>query len=328
MKTKLFILGLLMAACSLFTACQDDDNTGSDFDNKEKILLSRYPQAENINWKKSKDNRYDIATFTLPSEVTKAANRAVDMLEVWFGQNDNICLITREIAFPALPDAIKNSFQHTKCNPAQGLLDETLLNTSYSNTQIWEIDDIYKLERDGAISYKIEMEAHHKEVEINLYYDEQGILLREVTDDQEIETPFEIPNQIKEWINTNHQNAEILTYERESEKGRIEHELVLKEGKIILEITLGEINGGLTILEEEYNYPNLDALPEDIRAKANELLATLQDMSGNDIQEIEMRKDLQGKQIYSIELEKGNKEITIKIIKDNQGNIITLIEKD
>lgn len=319
MKTKLFILGFMIAVSSLFTACQDDDHTDNTLGNKEKVLLSKYPQAQNINWRKSKDNKYDIATFTLPFTKVVAAN--ADTVQVWFGQNDNIRLTHQEISFNALPAAVKKSFGKTKCNPLKGLSDATLLNTSYQDTQIWEIDDVYKLERDGAVSYKIEMDALYKDIEINLYYDEQGILLKEILDDDEEETPLEIPQSIKEWLDTNHKNAEILDYESDEEDHGKEHELDLKEGEIILEITLLEANGKLLLTEEEYNYPNLNALPDDVKNKALELLGTLTDITEEDIHEIEMEKEKNGNEVYSIELEKGNKEITIEITKDSQGNL-------
>lgn len=319
MKTKLFILGLMIAVSSLFTACQDDDKADNTFSNKEKVLLSKYPQAQNINWKKSKDNKYDIATFILPG--TKAIATNADTVQVWFGQNDNIRLAHQEISYNALPATIKKSFEKTKCNPLKGLSDATLLNTSYQDIKIWKIDDIYKLERDGAVSYKIEIDALNKDIEINLYYDEQGILLKEILDDDEEETPLEIPQSIKEWIDANHKNAGILDYELDEEDHGKEHELDLKEGKIILEITLQETNGKLSLTEEEYNYPELNALPDDVKNKALELLGHLSDWNEEDIHEIEMEKEKNGNEVYTIELEKGEKEITIGIIKDSQGNL-------
>lgn len=311
MKTKLIFFGLLLAAGALFTACEDDDGGGNPNENKEKMLLAKYPQAQNISWAKSKDNKYDIATFILLQ--TRATN--ADTVQVWFGQNDNIRLVNQEITFDLLPMAVQSSFAKTKCNPVKGEVDNSLLNTLYSNQQIWEAEDIYKLERDGAVSYKIEMEAIQLECEINLYYDEQGILLKEVTEDEE-ELPLEIPEDVRKWITTNYKDAEILDYEMEEEEGITEYELDLKQGKVIIEITL---NQKLEVMDEEYNYPDMGALPQDIQTKARELLSTLTGIAEEDITEIEMEKEADGSEVFTIELEKGDREVTIEIIKDSQG---------
>lgn len=320
MKTKLFLFGLLLAAGAVFTACNDDDGGNSTNGNKEKTLLAKYPQAQNINWTKSKDNKYDIATFILLR--TRAAD--ADTVQVWFGQDDDIRLANQEIPFNQLPAAVQSSFAKTKCNLPEGEIDKSLLKTLYSNSQLWETDDIYRLERDGAVSYKLEMEAVPSETEVNLYYDEQGILLKEVSGDEE-ELPLEIPDNIREWITTNYKDAEILDYEADEEEGGTEYELDLKLERVVIEITL---TNDLQIKDEEYNYPDMDALHQDIKAKAQELLATLTGITEEDITEIEMEKEADGSEVYTIELEKGDREITLEIT-DNQGVISgEVIEED
>lgn len=320
MKTKLFLFGLLLAAGAVFTACNDDDGGNSTNENKEKTLLAKYPQAQNINWTKSKDNKYDIATFILLR--TRAAD--ADTVQVWFGQDDDIRLANQEIPFNQLPAAVQSSFAKTKCNLPEGEVDKSLLKTLYSNSQLWETDDIYRLERDGAVSYKLEMEAVPSETEVNLYYDEQGILLKEVSGDEE-ELPLEIPDNIREWITTNYKDAEILDYEADEEEGGTEYELDLKLERVVIEITL---TNDLQIKDEEYNYPDMDALRQDIKAKAQELLATLTGITEKDITEIEMEKEADGSEVYTIELEKGDREITLEIT-DNQGVISgEVIEED
>lgn len=316
MKTNLIFFALLLAVSVLLPACNDDDNNDGNYTTKEKTLLSKYPKAENITWKKSGDNKYDIATFTLPKVVKAALN---DTVQVWFGQDENIRLVNQEISFSKLPELVQRSFEKTKCQPEKGNIGALLLNTLYADNGIWEIDDVCKLERDGVIAYKIEMEALAQDVEIDLYYDEQGILTKETPDDGE-ETPLEIPISIKEWVQGHYPDTEILDYEMEEEKDGIEHEVDLKIGKIVLEIVLIEKNKQLEIVEEEYNYASLDDLPEKVVAKFRELLATETRVSEADIDDITMEKE-NGNEVYSIELEKGELEITIKVMKDSQSEI-------
>ncbi|HBO26685.1 MAG TPA: hypothetical protein DD657_07780 [Culturomica sp.] len=321
MSKKLFIFGLILALSAAFTACSDDDGGKGSLASKEEILLKKYPKAANINWKKSNDKKYDIATFTLPKVTPRAMDSNVDTVSVWFGNNDNIRLVDQEISYSELPEAIRQSFEKTKCNPVKGISEQTLINTLYSDAQVWETDDVYKLERDGVVSYKIEMESVRNEVEIDLYYDVQGILLKEVEDDGDREEmPLEIPDAVKDWVARNHANAEIIDYESEKEDGVVEHELDLKEGKIIVEITLVEENGTLKLDEEEYNYPDINALPADIKTEVEKAIAAQSVVTAEDIEDIEMVKE-EGAEIYTIEFEKGDDEYELKITRNSDQTI-------
>lgn len=322
MSKKLFIFGLILALSAAFTACSDDDGgKGSSFASKEEILLKKYPTAANINWKKSNDKKYDIATFTLPKVTPRATDSNVDTVSVWFGNKDNIRLVDQEISYSELPEAVRQSFEKTKCNPVKGISDQTLINTLYRDAQVWETDDVYKLERDGVVSYKIEMESVRNEVEIDLYYDAQGILLKEVEDDGDREEmPLEIPDAVKDWVARNHANAEIIDYESEKEDGVVEHELDLKEGRVIVEITLVEENGTLKLDEEEYNYPDINALPADIKAEVEKAIAAQSVVTAEDIEDIEMVKE-EGAEIYTVEFEKGDDEYELKITRNSDQTI-------
>ncbi len=329
MKKRMYLAGLLMGIGLIFSACNNDNKKDYNaFAGKETVLLKKYPNAENITWRKSKDNKYDIATFTVARQVK--ADKNGNIVVVWFGTGDDIRLVNQEISFNILPAGVKNSFAKTRCNPVKGISDATLINTLYSDPQVWKIDDVYILERDGVVSYKIEAEcviAGKTGIEVDLYYDAQGILLKESEDtDDEDESPLEIPVIVKEWIVKSHKDADVVDYETEMEDEGIEHELDLKEGKIIIEVTLLENNGKLTVDELEYNYPDLNALPGDIMAKAKELLAALSNMTEEDIDEIEMIFDNGGNQVYKIELEKGDTEAVIEIVKDTEGKITGKID--
>ncbi|MEG1738132.1 MAG: PepSY-like domain-containing protein [Odoribacter sp.] len=315
MKIRLLILGLLFATGACIVACsEDDDNGGTNgvhIGNKEKALLSKYPQAENFQWKKSKDQKYDIATFILSKVPSKAAVTPTDTVNVWFGENEKMRLIDEEIAFEALPEAVKSKFAKTN-----SILDKSL----YSDVKQWEMDDVYKLERDGVVSYKIEMENIATEKEYDLYYDALGILIKEVEDmdEEEDEAPLEIPEDIKNWVTKNYAGAEILDFEMEEENGVKLYELDLKQGKLIIEI---ELSADL-IATEEYNYPTPEALPAEILAKLKEVIAKQAVYALTDIDDIEMTKE-NGSEIYSIEFEKGKVECSLSIIKDSKNQITT-----
>ena len=197
------------------------------FNTKQNILLSKYPNAQNVNWTKSADNKYDIAQFTLSKE--RSAANMLDQIDVWFGSNNAIRLIKEEISFSSLPMAVRDAFNRTICRPLKEISNQNLINTFYSNQQIWEIDDIYLLEKDGIISYRIEVETVSgikPEVEMVLVYDAQGILIREYEAfDFDDVKPLEIPENILRWIDENFPGSDILNYECDVDDDEIEHEI-------------------------------------------------------------------------------------------------------
>ncbi|MEG2612060.1 MAG: hypothetical protein RR971_01020, partial [Alistipes sp.] len=155
------------------------------------------------------------------------------------------------------------------------------------------------------------------------YFDEQGILLKEVEDkdeDEEDEAPLEIPANIATWINTNYPKAEVLDYESDVEEGVRYHELDLKEGVIIIEIELMEKGTELTAVIE-YNYPNAAALPADVLAKLQEVIDAQTVFALTDIEDIEMTIEA-GAEVYSFDFEKADAEAELEIIKNSDGTFV------
>ncbi|MEG2614276.1 MAG: PepSY-like domain-containing protein [Alistipes sp.] len=311
MKMKLSILGLVLAACA-FTACDSEDKV-ENFptpDAKTEVLMKKFPAAEGVYWHKSKDGKYDIATFKL------AASRAAakDSVEVWFGDQDQMRLVDQEIAFTELPAEVQAKFNRT-----QSFFNKE----QYSNTAFWTIDDVCKIERDNVISYKIEVEGVKVEMEVDLYYDALGILLKEIEDadeDESDEAPLEIPENIMKWIQANYAKAEIVDYEAEVEDGVKIHDLDLKEGAVIIEIELTE-KGAELIAIKEFNYATVEALPLDVQAKLKEALAKQTVFVLADVSDIEMMIEA-GDEVYSFELEKDNVESELQITKKSDGTFV------
>lgn len=321
MRNKILPGLLMLMMFGLLIGC-NNDHDGESFDHKQQILLSKYPNAQNLTWAKSLDNKYDIATFTI--EKNRAAAK-IDTVNVWFGDNNAMRLVKEEISFASLPASVKEAFGKAICRPLSGISDNSLINTRYSDPLIWDVDDIYLLEKDGATSYRIEMETvSSEEIEVVLIYDAQGILLKEYevteTDD---ETPLEIPSNIMKWANDMFPGCEILDYEGEMEDGELEHELDLCHNNIIIEVELTEKDGNITVVELEYNYPNLDFLPTDVKEAAIEAINALEMYTIEDVCEIEMEVADNGDEEYEIELRNSNNEIEISITKDVDG-IITV----
>ncbi|MEG0498663.1 MAG: PepSY-like domain-containing protein [Alistipes sp.] len=318
MKMKLSILGLVFAVCA-FTACDNEDKVENfpTLDSKAEVLMKKFPAAEGVYWHKSKDGKYDIATFKL------AASRAAakDSVEVWFGDQDQMRLVDQEIAFTELPAEVQAKFNRT-----QSFFNKE----QYSNTAFWTIDDVCKIERDNVVSYKIEVEGVKVETEVDLYYDALGILLKEMEDTDEgdsEEKPLEIPENIMKWIQANYAKAEIVDYEAEVEDGVKIHDLDLKEGAVVIEIELIE-KGAELIAIKEFNYATVEALPLDVQAKLKEAFAKQTVFVLADVSDIEMMIEA-GDEVYSFELEKDNVESELQITKKSDGTfVIGEIESD
>ena len=285
--------------------------------------MSKYPEAQNITRSKSADNKYDIANFTRPR--SRSADNALDTVNMWFGNNDAIRLIKEEVSFASLPVDVKAAFAKSICRPPFGISNESLIDTEYANPLVWEVDDVYMLDKDGAVSYRLELEtvsAINPEVEVVLVYDVQGILLREyeAIDLDDIK-PLEVPSNIVRWVEKFFPNSHILDYEMDEEDGEIEHELDLLQQNIVIEVELLEKGGVLTVEDLEFNYPNLDALPQAVRNAAIDVIDTLDVLTIDDVCEIEMEVKENGDEEYEIELRNGSHKYEICIIRDKDGVI-------
>ena len=314
-------LWMLMLSVILFSCNNEQIDLG--LDSKQAILMSKYPHAENLAWSKSDDKKYDIASFTLPKSRSTA--NTADVVSVWFGGNDAIRLIKEEISFESLPQAVKVAFSKSICRPPYGISNESLLYTLYANPLVWEVDDVYLIEKDGALSYRLELETVSSikpEVDMVLVYDAQGILMKEY---QAVEIddvkPLEVPSYILQWVDDFFPGSHILDYEMDIEDGEIEHELDLLHQNIVVEVELIEKGGLLTIEDIEFNYPNLNALPQVIREVALDIIDSLDAFTIDDVCEIEMEMKENGDEEYEIELRNSSYKLEICIIRDKDGVI-------
>ncbi len=150
MKTnKLFLT--LATGCLLTTAtgCDNDDNYLPD----NAVVVSfnaKYPEAKRVEWENKKG--YLVADFIWETNETEA----------WFDSDGNWLLTETDIRSDKLPMAIQRAF----------------VASSYAT---WKVEDVDMLTRpDAATIYVIEVEKGEKEVD--LYYAEDGSLLKEVND--------------------------------------------------------------------------------------------------------------------------------------------------
>lgn len=154
MKTKWFYLLVLALGCSFaFTSCEDDDNDDVKVAEELKLALrSKYPNASHVEWETR--SGYYVAEFY--DNGTE--------LDAWFSA-DAVWKMTETdlgIDVNKLPAVVKDAFMG-------------------SNYSTWSVDDIDQYEREDMTFYLIEIEKRG-EKDRNLYYNEQGGLLKDVED--------------------------------------------------------------------------------------------------------------------------------------------------
>lgn len=205
---------LLTGVFILMTSCSDNDdlspNPVPENIPKEVILEfnQRYPTATNVTW--SIKDTYVVADFYLAD--TRAGGHEPNST-AWFSMTGHWNMTETEISYQQLPAAVKAAFE---AGP-------------YANCRI--DDEIDKLQRsdNNETLYIIEVSLREEgvETEVDLYYTEEGILIKEIrdakTDDDYHEyLPQQPEGNIQKWLDENFPNARIVDYERESDGTEVE----------------------------------------------------------------------------------------------------------
>ncbi|MDR2919390.1 MAG: PepSY-like domain-containing protein [Tannerella sp.] len=270
MKTKAFLLASL--ACAIFAcySCNDDDNNYQPDDIVLRTFETKYPDASRIEWENKAG--YKVADFRLDSYETEA----------WF-QNDGSWLLTEtDIPYNNLPQVVKTSFEAG----------------TYAS---WRIDDVDKLERpDVETVFVIEVESGNQE--IDLYYSEDGTLIKEINDEgNNIYEPIPVIESIIEDINKKYPNAKILDIDNENSH---------LEFDILHDSTKKEV----VYSNNEWIYTKWEVRQSQV---PEVVMTALKNSQYNNyrIDDIDIYEKADGL-FYVFELESGNQEIKLTIKSD------------
>ena len=165
MKKLLSTCLLSVALLGTLAACSDDDKLSSNLppgtsEVPENILSqfnTDYPDAQDVTW--TQDGEYYTASF---SEDGSSKNQA------WYERDGRWGMTQYEIPFDRLPAAVAEAFAATEYGQAGSE---------------WRVDrEVDVLERrDGTETIYI-IEAERGESDVDLYYAEDGVLLKEILD--------------------------------------------------------------------------------------------------------------------------------------------------
>lgn len=273
MKTKLSVLALAMCGMLAFTSCDNDDNNYLPDQTITKAFDEKYPNAGKVEWETK--GGYEVAEFHVSGNETEA----------WFDNKGNWVMTKTEINFGLLPEAVRTS----------------LKDSEYKD---WKTTDFDKLERyNAATVYVIEVEQG--ELEFDLYYTEDGVLLKAVPDDDNDNfQPTVIPQAITDAINEMYPGATILEFD--SEKTGFEVDIL--HNNIYKDVYFNTGNEWL-YTEWDIKEVNLPAIIMNAY-KASEY----KDYRIDDIDVIENPTGIS----YVLELEKGNDEVKMTISSEGK----------
>lgn len=201
MKKIFWIVSLFVAVWAL-PGC-DDDNDGPQVPTAVQAAFdAMFPDAKGVQW--SDRNGYLVAGFDAGGTRT----------DVWYDADGNWYMTETDIAFSALPEAVRTAF-------------------AASEYAAWRIEEVEMLTREGMETlYAIEAERNDAEVE--LFYTADGVLVRASLDpgdgpgsgDHGDLLPGELPEAIEAFLAQKYPDARIIDTERE--QGGYEVEIVFE----------------------------------------------------------------------------------------------------
>lgn len=274
MKTKLSVLALAMCGMLAFTSCDDDDNNYLPDQTITKAFDEKYPDAGKVEWETK--GGYEVADFRVSGNETEA----------WFDNKGNWVMTKTEINFGLLPEAVR-------------------LSLNGGEYKDWKPTDFDKLERSNAATVYV-VEVEQGEQEFDLYYTEDGILLKAVPDDDNDNfQPTVVPQAITEAINEMYPGATILEFD--SEKTGFEVDIL--HNNIYKDVYFNTGN--------EWLYTEWDIKAADVPSIVlNAYKAS--DYKDYRIDDVDVIQNPAGI-FYVLELEKGNDEVKMTI--SSEGNI-------
>ncbi|MDR0429621.1 MAG: PepSY-like domain-containing protein [Tannerellaceae bacterium] len=192
MKTT-SILTIVLSAWILlgFISCNDDNNYVPEYV-VVNAFKSKYPGAKRVEWETK--SGYKVAEFQFNRKETEA----------WFSADGEWIMTDTDIPYNELPGAVQDSFRQS----------------TYGG---WRVDDVDKIERSNTETIYI-IEVEKGEIDVDLYYSEDGTLVKEINDNGNIPNePPAVSNSIIEKVKEMYPNARF-----ELESGNSEVYLTIK----------------------------------------------------------------------------------------------------
>lgn len=298
MDTKhLSKLALIAGVFTLF-ACNETGNEPTISILPEAVVNNfnqMYPNATNISWEQK--GEYAVASFSQPQ--TKAAEHNT---KAWFHMTSAEWGMTdTDIPFNMLPQAVLSAFNESEYSKAPWTHDD-------------EADKIQRKNAETLYVIDVEKTENGTETDIDLYYSEDGILVKTVVDaekdnDYENMLPQTPTSGIDAWLKENYPEARIIDIDKED--GLTEVEII--DNRLVREI-LFTASGEWLLTKTELQASNVPALVMDA------LKATEQFAKYPKIDDIDEYITKANGTYYKFELESNYGSTDVYIAAD--GNVI------
>lgn len=290
MKLKMYFALLAMGMIGLQSCSNDDDDDLPSSQVPEAIrnaFDSSFSNTANLSWetKTVSKGEYYKAEFNNKSDNGYKT-------EAWYTADGTWYMTETEMPYNAIPQAVKTSFESSE----------------YAS---WKRDnEVDRIERNAVkeIIYIIEVESP-QDVDMDLHYSADGILVKAVNDDGDgdnesllPDTPSEMVTTATEFIQKNYPNARII--EIEAEHGVIEIDIIHDNRS--KEVLLGTTYEWISTSWDVYTLP----------AKVTEAINASQ-YNGYVVDDAEYFETPDGN-YYLVELEQGKNEVKIKITEDGE----------
>lgn len=199
MKLKMYFMLMAIGLLGFsLQSCDDDDDNIKVPAELQNALYNKYPTAQWVEWET--EGSYYVAEFYYNNWEAEA----------WFTRDGIWQMTETDLPFNDLPSAVRNAFQ----------------NSTYAQ---WRVDDVDMLERTGLeVFYVIEVESGN--METDLHYSQDGILLKELTDGggnsywPPVQPDNSVMNSVRDFINEHYADARII--EIDQEQGNIEVDII------------------------------------------------------------------------------------------------------
>lgn len=297
MKLKFFTLLLALGTAWSLQSCDNDDDGSINVPTElQNAFSEKYPNVANVRWE-SKAGYY-VADFRDGYEAS-----------AWFAPNGEWQMTETDIPYSALPQAVKTTFEGSE----------------YKKGSRWLVDDVDKLERKGFETvYVIEIERQNEERD--LYYSEEGVLIKTIvdvdddSDDQYLpEQNAQLTESMKTFINTKYPGYRLVDVDIEDDganRGFTEVDIIHMDAELNRNVSkevLFDKTGAWYSTSWDVRY---NELPADVKTTITTQINT--NYAGyvfDDAERIEEAAN--SAKYYRIELEKNNSRDVYLNINDN-----------
>ncbi|HIZ85795.1 MAG TPA: PepSY-like domain-containing protein [Candidatus Coprenecus stercoravium] len=295
-KLKLIVSGCILSLVLFTTSCnkQGPESMVNDDVKKElqAALLERYPDARDVVW--SEKSGYFVADFTASAVRSESIRYSA-----WFDGSCKWHMTETDIPFDMLPQAVRDAFASSE----------------YAD---WRIDDVDMLLRDGVETvYIIEVEGTDADGlarEVDLYYSEDGVLVKTVVDagddyDYNDYIPDTPAQGISEYIKAHYPDARIVDIDRED--GLTEVEII--DGRICREL--------LFDASENWLYTKTEIRTADVPESVMSAL-NASEYADYRIDDVDFFQTPDG-DFYRFELESRDDDIEVDVLADGTVRPVT-----